>query len=174
MLRRTPRVTLVMKTAVTTAEFWEVAMEGVEQATADFQVDLTVTGTQAEKEIDGQIAIMDQVIEDKPDVIILAASDYNAMAESAEKAVAAGEKLDRQVVIPCVTWTDVKTASGLDQNGTNDDTVLLDEMLTTSHLKLTFTGSGEINVTEIYLDDLAKEEGFCGPVWSSICLLQRV
>ena len=64
MLRRTPRVTLVMKTAVTTAEFWEAAMEGVEQATADFQVDLTVTGIQAEKEIDGQIAIMDQVIED--------------------------------------------------------------------------------------------------------------
>ena len=93
MLRRTPRVTLVMKTAVTTAEFWEVTMEGVEQAAADFQVDLTVTGTQAEKEIDEQIAIMDQVIEDQPDVIILAASDYNAMAESAEKAVAAGIKL---------------------------------------------------------------------------------
>ena len=83
-------VTLVLKTEVSTAEFWEITMEGVKQAAADYQVNLTITGTSAEKEIDAQIQLMEEVIATKPDVIVLAASDYDRMTASVEDAVKAG------------------------------------------------------------------------------------
>lgn len=90
MAERSAKVTLVLKTDISTAEFWEIAMEGVKQAAEDYQIDLTITGTSAEKEIEEQIELMEEVIAEKPDVIVLAASDFDRMAPSAEAAVKAG------------------------------------------------------------------------------------
>lgn len=84
------RVTLVMKTDVSTAEFWAVTMKGMRAAAEDFNVELAETGASAETEIDEQISVMKQVIADKPDVIILVSSDYRRMAPVVNEAVAAG------------------------------------------------------------------------------------
>ena len=96
------KIALVLKTTVETAEFWEQVMDGVESAAEKYQVDLHVSGASAETEIDEQIAVMAEVIEEKPDVIILVASDYDRLVPSTEQAVAAG--------IPVVTMdSDVNT-----------------------------------------------------------------
>ena len=96
------RISLVLKTTVETAEFWEQVMDGVESAAEKYQVDLRVSGASAETEIDEQIAVMADAIAEDPDVIILVASDYDRLVPSTEQAVAAG--------IPVVTMdSDVNT-----------------------------------------------------------------
>lgn len=88
-----PKVTLVLKTTVETAEFWAQVMDGVEAAAQELSVDLTVTGASAETEVDEQIAIMEDVIAQKPDVIVLVSADYDRLTESTRKAVQAGIKV---------------------------------------------------------------------------------
>ena len=87
---QTVDVTLVMKTDISAAEFWEVTMKGVEEAVVDYDVNLTITGASAETEIDEQIQVMEDVIQTRPDVIVLVSSDYDRMADSTEAAVKAG------------------------------------------------------------------------------------
>ena len=83
---QTVDVTLVMKTDISAAEFWEVTMKGVEEAVVDYDVNLTITGASAETEIDEQIQVMEDVIQTRPDVIVLVSSDYDRMADSTEAA----------------------------------------------------------------------------------------
>ena len=101
---RPVKVTLVMKTDASVAEYWEVMLKGVQEATADYNVDLTVTGASAETEIDEQIQVMSDVIQEDPDVVVLVSSDFHQMAASTEAAVAAG--------IPVITMdSDVNSAA---------------------------------------------------------------
>lgn len=96
-------VTLVLKTTVDTAEFWKQVMDGVHTAADELKLELTVVGSSAETEIDEQIDIMEDVIQTKPDVIILVSSDFDRMAPVTEQAVAAD--------IPVITMdSDVNTA----------------------------------------------------------------
>lgn len=85
-----PRITLVLKTTVETAEFWGEVLDGVRSAEEELGVAVTVTGASSETAVDQQIAVMDDVIETHPDAIILVASDYDRLAPSAREAVAAG------------------------------------------------------------------------------------
>lgn len=95
-------VAIVLKTTVDTAEFWQEAMDGAQSAAQELGVRLTVTGAEAETEVDEQIAILEDAIETLPDVIILVASDYERLVPATNAAVAAG--------IPVVTMdSDVHT-----------------------------------------------------------------
>ena len=97
-----PEITLVLKTTVETAEFWQEAVDGARSAAQELGVELTVTGASSETAIDEQIAVMEDVIATLPDVIILVASDYTRLNDVTNEAVAAG--------IPVVTMdSDVST-----------------------------------------------------------------
>lgn len=88
-----PRVTLIMKTDRDAIEFWDVTLTGVEAAAEELGIDLTVVGTAAETMVDEQIQHMEDAIRNKPDVIVLIATDYDRLAPVAQKAVDAGIKL---------------------------------------------------------------------------------
>ena len=84
------RVTLVLKTVTEVAEFWGTLLSGVEEAAAEYGVELKVLTAPREIDIDEQIELIRQVTAEKPDVMILSASDYDRCAEATEEAIAAG------------------------------------------------------------------------------------
>lgn len=88
-----PHILFVPKTTNQHVEFWEVMRQGVDTAAEEFNVKVQVAGTLTESDIDGQIALLEQAIIDKPQVIILAAIDYNRIVPVAKRIVAAGIKL---------------------------------------------------------------------------------
>lgn len=97
------RVTLVLKTEASVAEFWQTLLSGVYAAAEEYDVDLTYVTSSTETAIDEQIALIEDVIEDHPDVMILSAADYDRCAEVTQRAIAAGIKvvsLDTDVNAP--------------------------------------------------------------------------
>ena len=87
------RVTLVLKTEASVAEFWEMLLSGVNAAAEEYGVELTTVTSSTETAIDEQIALIESVIADRPDVMILSAADYDRCAEVTERAIAAGIKV---------------------------------------------------------------------------------
>lgn len=87
------RVTLVLKTEASVAEFWEMLLSGVHAAAEEYGVELTTVTSSTETAIDEQIALIEAVIEDKPDVMILSAADFDRCADVTERAIAAGIKV---------------------------------------------------------------------------------
>lgn len=87
---RRPRIALVLKTTVETAEFWSEVLDGVYSAEDELDVDVTVTGSSSETAVDEQIAIMEETIASNPDAIILVSSDYDRLADVTRQASAAG------------------------------------------------------------------------------------
>ncbi len=84
------RVTLVLKTETDVAEFWGMLLSGVEKAAEEYGIELKVLTAPTEVDIERQIALIRQTVEEKPDVMILSAADYDRCAEATEEAVAAG------------------------------------------------------------------------------------
>ena len=84
------RVTLVLKTETDVAEFWGMLLSGVQKAADEYGIELEVLTSPTEVDIDTQIDLIRQVTEEKPDVMILSAADYNRCAKATEEAIAAG------------------------------------------------------------------------------------
>lgn len=80
----------VPKTIDTSIEFWEVMKQGVATAAKEFGADVHTLGTDTELDVDKQIQLLEQAIEEKPDAIILAATDYYRLVPVAEQIKAAG------------------------------------------------------------------------------------
>jgi len=87
---RPPEVTVVIKSKSQSMEFWQVLTEGVYVAAKEFGVNAKVVGPQRETDVDVQIDILKQVIREKPDAILLAATDYNRIVPLAEEIDEAG------------------------------------------------------------------------------------
>lgn len=79
-------VVLVMKTTERISEFWMILEKGAIQAAEDLGVNIMITGPDLEDNIQQQISIMEDVIKNKPDAIILAATDFNRMVPVAAMA----------------------------------------------------------------------------------------
>lgn len=90
---RAVRVTLVLKTEASVAEFWQMLLAGVNAAAEEYGVDLTTVTSSTETAIDEQIALIEAVIADRPDVMILSAADFDRCAAVTEQAIAAGIKV---------------------------------------------------------------------------------
>lgn len=71
-------------------DFWTVVRMGAEAAGKEFDVDVDFQGPTDEKDIEGQIRIVDKAITQKTDALVLAASDYTRLVDVAEKAVKSG------------------------------------------------------------------------------------
>ncbi|MEV5025447.1 substrate-binding domain-containing protein [Paenibacillus sp. LPE1-1-1.1] len=85
-----PHFLFVPKTTDPQVEFWEMMRQGVNMAAEEFDVTVKLAGMQSESDIDGQIALLEQAIIDKPQAIILAATDYNRIVPVAKRIVEAG------------------------------------------------------------------------------------
>ncbi len=80
-------IEVVLKSALgEDMDFWTVVDQGLHDAAREFDVAIHVTGPPHEKDIDRQIEILDEIIEEDPSLIILAATDYVRLAASVEKA----------------------------------------------------------------------------------------
>ena len=83
-------VYVVLKTAGSDMEFWQIVRAGIQVAATEYDVDPKIVGPDYEKDVDGQMAILARVIKEKPAGILLAAADYNRLVPLAEKAAAEG------------------------------------------------------------------------------------
>ena len=76
-----------------TMGFWDTVRAGINVATKEFGVITEIVGAEFERDIDGQINIVEEAIKKKPAAIILAATDYNKLVPVSEKVKQAGIKL---------------------------------------------------------------------------------
>jgi ribose transport system substrate-binding protein len=60
----------------TSIPFWGSVRDGAQSAGKDFNIDVSLRGPMNERDVDGQIAIVRQAMEEKPDAIVLAAADF--------------------------------------------------------------------------------------------------
>lgn len=81
---------VVLKTIGPHMEFWQIVRAGIQEAATEFDVNPRIVGPRWEKNVDKQIEILSGVIEQRPDAILLAASDYNRLVPLAERAAQLG------------------------------------------------------------------------------------
>ncbi len=67
-------------------DFWDVVNQGINEASREFGVEIKISGPRFEKEINRQINIMNAVLEERPPLIVLAATDYKRLVNSVEQA----------------------------------------------------------------------------------------
>jgi ribose transport system substrate-binding protein len=83
-------ILFVPKTIDGKMEFWQVMKQGVSAAAKEYGAKIEVAGTDTELDIDGQIALREKAIPEKPRAILLAATDYNRLVPVARKIIDAG------------------------------------------------------------------------------------
>lgn len=81
---------LIPKTGESGFEFWESVEEGAQESAREYGVELEVTGPENEADIEGQIRLIYEAIERKPDMILLAPCDMDALEEAAQAVHDAG------------------------------------------------------------------------------------
>jgi ribose transport system substrate-binding protein len=94
----TPRRVVVILKSVdyTGIPFWRSVRDGAVSAAQDFNVVVSLRGPKIEKDIPGQIDIVRKAMEEKPDAIVLAASDYNLLVPLA------AEIRRRKIALVCI------------------------------------------------------------------------
>lgn len=83
-------ITVVIKSTAQSMEFWQVLSDGVNTAAREFGVNAKVVAPPKETDIDVQIKLLQQAVKDRPDAIVMAATDYNRLAATASEIDAAG------------------------------------------------------------------------------------
>jgi ribose transport system substrate-binding protein len=92
--RREIKITAVIKAIANDSEFWEVVKTGLRAGAVEFGADLEIRGSWAESDIEGQIHIIEDILQnDPPAALILAATDYIRLVPVVEKAVSMGVKV---------------------------------------------------------------------------------
>jgi len=85
-----PTVPVILKSIAQPMDFWDTVSQGMKQASREFGLPVETAGPPHERDIDQQLSIVDDVISRRPPLIILAASDYNRLAEPVARAAALG------------------------------------------------------------------------------------
>lgn len=86
-------VIVINKSNYDFSEFWMAVLAGIKEAAQEYDLEVSFMNAQQENEIDQQKAVIEAAIQVKPDVIVLAASDYYEIGPYAEAIVSAGIKL---------------------------------------------------------------------------------
>lgn len=81
------RITINVIVKKRDASYWTVVKMGAEAAGKEFGINVNFDGPTDEKDIEGQIQLVDEAISKKTDALVLAASDYTRLVDVAEKAV---------------------------------------------------------------------------------------
>jgi len=85
-----PTVPVVLKSTGQPMDFWDAVSQGMQQASREFGLPVVTTGPPHERDIDEQLSIVQQVIDGQPPLIILAASDFNRLADPVSRATSLG------------------------------------------------------------------------------------
>lgn len=85
-----PVILFVPKTTDFEIEFWEMMRQGVMTASDEFGADIRIAGAREESDVSGQVTLLERAIAEKPDAIVLAATDYDALVPVARRIVDAG------------------------------------------------------------------------------------
>lgn len=80
------KIIVIMKSIDPGFEFWSVVSDGIEEASKEFETDVSVRGPWSESNVDEQVNIGLSAVEERPDALILAAIDYAKLAPVAERA----------------------------------------------------------------------------------------
>lgn len=83
-------IVVVLKTTGRHMEFWQIVRAGIQEAASEFGIEPVIVGPRLERDIDRQMEILANVIERRPDAILLAASDYNRLVPLTEEAARQG------------------------------------------------------------------------------------
>ncbi|UKS24806.1 substrate-binding domain-containing protein [Paenibacillus sp. HWE-109] len=86
-------IAIVLKTNNIRSDYWQMVRSGAEEAAKEYAVNLDIRGPLSESDTAAQIRSVDEALAKKPDAIILAASDYDALSSAAEKITKSGTKL---------------------------------------------------------------------------------
>lgn len=81
---KTPLIKVIVKKS--NADYWSVVKLGAEAAGKEFGVNVEYEGPTDERDIDGQIKMVQDAIDQNADAIVLAASDYLKLVDVVEKA----------------------------------------------------------------------------------------
>jgi ribose transport system substrate-binding protein len=84
------KIRVIIKSSDDSIEFWQVMKDGIDVAAKEFGANVEVIGSVTEADVDGQIALVEKVIQEQPDAIILAANDYNRLVPVSEKVRSSG------------------------------------------------------------------------------------
>jgi len=86
-------ITVVIKSTDASVEFWQVLIDGVHEAAQEFDANVQVWGAKAETDVDGQIALIEKAIDNRPDAIVVAATDFDRLVPVSKKVVDNGIRL---------------------------------------------------------------------------------
>lgn len=92
-VNRNTRIIVIFKSTDPGIVYWQIVKAGVETAAKELNVAVRVMGPKQEKDITGQIKMVDTVVREHPSAIVLAADDRVALVPAAERIRAAGIKL---------------------------------------------------------------------------------
>ncbi len=84
------QIVVIGKTMDDTIEFWKNVKEGLSAAAEEYHIKYEYVAPQTEKDIEEQIALVKDVVLQKPDAIILSAADSELLNESVRNIQAAG------------------------------------------------------------------------------------
>lgn len=84
------RIAVILKAYHNPPAFWRTVGQGIAAAEAEFGVKCEISAPDVESDIDGQIALVRNAIAKRPDAIVLAAADYEALAPVCKEAGDAG------------------------------------------------------------------------------------
>ncbi|MDQ6422446.1 substrate-binding domain-containing protein [Paenibacillus sp. LHD-117] len=86
-------IVVILKSTDDSIEFWQVLEDGIDVAAQEFGANVDKRGSDTEADVDGQIALLEEAIKDKPDAIVLAANDFNRLVPASEKVKKSGIRL---------------------------------------------------------------------------------
>lgn len=85
-------VVVILKNRFLT-EYWQEVKNGIEKSAENHPVNIEFLSASSESDIEGQIQLVADAIEMKPDAIMLASNDYHQLVDSAMKITSNGIKL---------------------------------------------------------------------------------
>jgi len=90
---RQEKIIAILKTNDIRKEFWQTVAQGIHSAEKEFDVIVDIRGPLSETDIEEQIELLREAIAEKPDAIMLAPVDVEALVPAAEEVKKAGIRL---------------------------------------------------------------------------------
>ena len=111
----TTRYHVAMIAKSTSTEFWSAVFAGAEAAATEYNMDLTITGSESEEDYSSQNDLIEKAVEDGAQAIIFSASDYQKNAAAIDAAADKGVRI--VVVDSAVNSSKVSAYVGADNYG---------------------------------------------------------
>ena len=111
----TTRYHVAMIAKSTSTEFWSAVFAGAEAAATEYNMDLTITGSESEEDYSAQNDLIEKAVEEGAQAIIFSASDYQQNAAAIDAAADKGVRI--VVVDSAVNSSKVSAYVGADNYG---------------------------------------------------------